>query len=78
MELRSEFKLDGCTARCSEGAVVVASDRDATDRLVLTASDADAAARIFRSGFPKLAGALRELARVVRLTRIGDRRSVDE
>lgn len=78
MELRSEFKLDGCTVRCQEGAIVVASDREPTDRLVLTASNADAAARIFQSGFPGLAGALKELARVVRLTRIGDRRSVDE
>jgi hypothetical protein len=78
MELRSEFKLNGCTAKCQEGAIVVASDRDATDRLVLTAADADAAARIFRSGFPGLAGALSELARTVRFTRMNDRRSVEE
>lgn len=74
MELLTEFKLDGCQVSYQEGTIVLASTQDPTDRLVLTSPDADAAARIFRMISPKLAGALKDLARLARMKRMSERR----
>lgn len=70
----TEIKLEGCTARYQEGTIVVASNRDPSDRLVWTAADAEAVARIFRFALPSLASALRDLASFARIHRIQERR----
>ena len=73
----TEVRLSGCTAKYAEGTVSVISDRDPTDRLVWTISDAEAAARLFRFLAPELARALKGFTSVARVERALERRSIE-